>query len=209
MRLTNMVLTLRDLVPERVIVKNRGRVAIGLGNLRTKGLDTQFEGELLVFKIKNVNVYMDDANIWFRRKTFPKVTDEGKLRVNIGGSGVDIKIAIRVLTGSKDVFQVHRVNCKLHNMKLHLSDTQHDFLYNGLLKVLSPRIKHNIERAVEDNVTGYLQRINKLLVKQGATAKEALGGVATKGSVLTSPLKSAIAGPVNTLASKITGESAH
>jgi len=200
-RLTDMVLTLRDLVPERVIVKNKGKIAVDLGNLRSQGIDTTLSGQLIIFKIKNVNVYMDDANIWFRRKKFPKVQDEGKLRINIGGSGVDIKIAIRVLAGSKDVFQVDTVNCKLHRMQLHLSDTKHDFLYNSVLKMLSPRIKHNIERAVENNVTEYLQRINRLMVKQFGQGKDVAKGVMSKV-----PLQN-IAGPVKSAASKLTGES--
>jgi len=153
-------------------------------------------------------VYMDDANIWFRRKTFPKVEDEGKLRLNVGGSGVDIKIAIRVLTGTQDVFQVQRVTCKLHNMKLHLSDTKHDFLYNATLKLLSPRIKSNIERAVENNVAEYLQRINKLLVKQLAHSKEAAKGMAQKGTQVPSSVKNIVRGPVQSVTSKLTGESA-
>jgi len=202
MRITDMVLTLRDLVPDRVIVKNKGRIAVDLGNLRTRGLDTQLDGQLVIFKIKNINMYMDDANIWFRRKTFPKVQDEGKLRVNIGGSGVDIKIAVRVLTGSQDVFKVQRVNCALHSLKLHLSETKHDFLYNSTLKLLSPRIRHNIERAVENNVADYLQRINKLLVKQIGTSKDIAKGVVNKG------VFSSVSGPVKSVASKLTGESA-
>jgi len=201
-RLTDMVLTLRDLVPERVIIKNKGKIAVDLANLRSQGIDTQLGGQLVILKIKNVNVYMDDANIWFRRKKFPKIQDEGKLRINVGGSGVDIRIAIRVLTGSKDVFQVDKVSCSLHQMQLHLSDTKHDFLYNSLLKLLKPRIKHNIEHAVENNVTEYLQRINRLMVKQFGQGKDTAKSVLQKAT----PLQN-IVGPVKSVASKLTGES--
>jgi hypothetical protein len=35
-----------------------------------------------------VNIFIEDADIWFKRNKFPKVEDEGKIRISIGGSGV-------------------------------------------------------------------------------------------------------------------------
>ncbi len=40
-------------------------------------------------------MHMPDANIWFRRKRFPKIEDEGKAKLDIGGRGLDIAITLR------------------------------------------------------------------------------------------------------------------
>jgi len=199
------VLTLRDLVPDRVIIKNKGKMSLDFANLRARGMGTDLQGQVVVFKIKNVNVYMEDANIWFRRKKFPKIQDEGKLRLNIGGSGVDIKVAVRVLKDTQELFQVEKVKCTLHQMQLHLLDTKHDFLYNSTLRVLRPRIKSSIEHSVENNVADYLQRINRLLSKQIASSKDAAKSVMASSSSKVSPVKDIITGPVRSVAHKLTG----
>jgi len=209
LKLSNMVLTLRDLVPDRVVVKNKGRMAIDFSNLRAHGLETDLQGQVVVFKIKNVNVYMEDANIWFRRKKFPKMQDEGKLNLNIGGSGVDIKVAVRVLKDTQELFQVEKVKCNLHQMQLHLLDTKHDFLYNSTLRVLRPRIMSTVEHSVENNVADYLQRVNKLLSKQIASSKGAAKSMMASSSKVSSPIKGAITGPVMNIAHKLTGSSTH
>jgi hypothetical protein len=54
--------------------------------------------------------------------------------------------------------------------------------------VLSGKIKHNIERSVENNIADYMERINRVLTKQIAVAR-------TKGAHL---------GPIASLKNRIT-----
>jgi len=165
MRLTNVVVILRDLIPESMHMKNSGRLGLNLTNLK-EGFDTSSEGEQIVFKMKNVNLHIEDANIWFKRKNFPKLEDQGKICINIGGSGVDLKVVLRVHVNAQDMLVLEKVDCDVHNLQLHLSETRHNFLWNVLAKVLTKRFKHNIEQSIEDNITDYLQRLNRLLSKQ-------------------------------------------
>lgn len=187
LRLSNVVVTLRDLVPESVVMTHSGRLALDLGHLK-QGIDTSFGGEEVVFEVKNVNIFIEDADIWFRRNKFPKVEDEGKIRISVGGSGVDLKLIVRTFSHSDKVLEVDRVICSVHNMKLHLYETRHDALYNAITKVLSGKIRHNIERSVENNIADYMERLNRVLTKQIAVAR-------TKGAHL---------GPIASLKNRIT-----
>lgn len=187
LRLSNVVVTLRDLVPESVVMSHSGRLALDLGHLK-QGVDTSFGGEEVVFEIKNVNIFIEDADIWFRRNKFPKVEDEGKIRISVGGSGVDLKLIVRTFSHSDKVLEVDRVICSVHNMKLHLYETRHDALYNAVTKVLSGKIRHNIERSVENNIADYMERLNRVLTKQITAAR-------TKGAHL---------GPIASLKNRIT-----
>lgn len=72
-----------------------------------------------------MNLFIEDADIWFKRNKFPRVEDEGKIRISIGGSGVDLKIILRTFIRAKDIIEVDRVICDVHNMKLHLYETRH------------------------------------------------------------------------------------
>jgi len=183
--LRNLVVAIRDLVPEKVILENRGRIALDFTDVRQPEVETA--SNTLRFVIQGVNIHMEQADILFNRKSFPKVTDSGKLRLDIGGRGMDIVIQLQTFTRSKQVFRVEFVDCDVHSMSFYLQDTRHDWLYNSVLKLLSGRIKRNVECSIEDTLTNHLELLNRLLTKQLRKTK----GL-TKGKGFKSALKSGV-----------------
>jgi hypothetical protein len=172
--ISNLVVAIRDLVPEKVVFGNLGRVALDFSDVRQPEIERASNSLRLV--LENINIHMEQADIAFHRKTFPKVQDSGKLRMDIGGKGVDLIVQLNTFTGSKDLFRVDFVDCDVHNLSLYLQDTRHDWLYNSVLKLLSGRIQRGMERSIENNLTNHLENLNKMLMKQlrktkGLTAK--------------------------------------
>jgi len=187
--LRNLVVSIRDLVPERVVIENRGRLALDFTDVRQPELEVASNTVRLV--IENINIHMDQADINFHRKTFPKVSDKGKLRMDIGGKGMDIVIQLQTFAGSRDIFRVEFVDCDVHNLSFYLQDTRHDWLYNSVLKLSTARIKRGMETSIENNLRNHLDQLNRMLVKQIRKAKGLkLGDASNTTSSLTSAMKS-------------------
>lgn len=183
--LRNLVVAIRDLIPEKVILEDRGRIALDFTDVRQP--EVEAASNTLRFVIEGVNIHMEQADISFNRKTFPKVTDSGKLRLDIGGRGMDLIIQLQTFTRSKQAFRVEYVDCDVHSMSFYLQDTRHDWLYNSVLKLLSGRIKRNVETSIEDTLTNHLELLNRLLTKQLRKTK-----VLTSKKGLKSALKSGV-----------------
>lgn len=80
---------------------------------------------------------MEQADIAFHRKTFPRVKDRGMLRMDIGGRGMDLVIQLNAYTRSKDLFRVEFVDCDVHNLSFYLQDTRHEYVsYLSICKTL-------------------------------------------------------------------------
>jgi predicted XRE-type DNA-binding protein len=115
---------------------------------------------------------MPDAYLWFRRKTFPKIEDEGRAHIEIGGRGLDIVVILRTFLRADNLFNVTKVDCNIHNLEFSLSDTSHDFLYNTLIRMFSGTVKNDIEGSIENNIRDSLEQVNMMLRAQVAKARE-------------------------------------
>jgi F0F1-type ATP synthase membrane subunit b/b' len=163
---SGLVLNVSDVIPERVLIESRGKVL-----LDPKQMEIEGAAHGLRITMNNINIHMPDARLWFRRKSFPKVEDEGRAAIDIGGRGMDLIITLRTLAKPPNFFRVQQVECNVHNLALSLSDTRHDFLYNSLLKLFSGTVKSDIESAIEDNIRGNLEQLNLLLKSQWEKAQ--------------------------------------
>lgn len=162
--LSNAVLTIEDIVPDNVYIKEKGKLGLDLTDVRSPTTDRA--KNTIKFVIKGVNLHMPACNLWFRRKTFPKIEDEGRASIDIGGRGVDLVVVIETFFKSADFFHVKRVWCDVHNLRLHLADTRHDFLYNTFLKLWRRQLKRNMQNSVERRISSNLEQLNYILKKQ-------------------------------------------
>jgi len=162
--LKNAVLTVEDMVPDNVYVKEKGKLGVDLSNVRKPNTDRA--KNIIKFVIKGINLHMPASDLWFKRKKFPRLEDEGKANIDIGGRGVDIVVVIETFFKSADYFKVRRVWCDVHQLNLHLSDTRHDFLYNTFLKLFKRSIKRNMQNSIERRISSNLDQVNLLLKKQ-------------------------------------------
>jgi len=162
--ITDAVLTIEDIVPDNVYIKEKGRLGVDLSNVREPCTDKATN--VVKFVIKGINLHMPQCNLWFKRKKFPKIEDEGRANIDIGGRGVDIVVVIETFFKSADFFKVKRVWCDVHHLNLHFADTRHDFLYNTFFKLFSKAIKRNMQNSIERRIESNLEQLNHLLKKQ-------------------------------------------
>lgn len=163
---SGLVLNVSDVIPERVLIESRGKVLID-----PKQMEIEGAAHGLRITMNGLNVHMPNAHLWFRRKSFPKVEDEGRAAIDIGGRGIDLILTLRTIAKPPNFFRVQNVECNVHNLALSLSETHHDFIYNSLLKMFSGKVKSDIESAIEDNIRGNLEQLNLLLKSQWEKAQ--------------------------------------
>jgi hypothetical protein len=168
--LSGLVLSLKHLLPEKIGIESRGKAVFDLSEVTDPAVSGA--GHALRITLQNINVYMPDAYLWFRRKTFPKIEDEGRAHIEIGGRGLDIVVILRTFLRSDNLFNVTKVDCNIHNLEFSLSDTSHDFLYNTLIRMFSGTVKNDIEGSIENNIKDSLEQVNMMLRTQVAKARE-------------------------------------
>jgi len=189
--LSGLVLSLKHLLPEKIGIESRGKAVFDLSEIKDPAVSGA--GHALRITLENINVFMPDSYLWFRRKTFPRIEDEGRAHIEIGGRGLDIVVVLRTFLRSDKLFAVASVNCNIHNLEFSLSDTQHDFLYNTLIKMFSGTVKADIESSIENTLTNNLEQLNIIWRQQMSTARNL-----TQGTNITETVKQGISQTLGT-----------
>jgi len=115
--------------------------------------------------LENVKTNLKDVRFWYRKKTTPKMTDEGFANVTIGGRGVRIRLVILANFSSPQPFKTEsvKVNCDKLRVKIH--DSKHDFLYAFVLALFKGRIKREMELKAEASVRNAFDKMNAQLTR--------------------------------------------
>lgn len=167
---TGLMLKVQDIVPGKIVAENRGIAELNL--MEVENPEVTRASEAIRIRMEGIHVHMSDADVWFNRKTFPKVEDSGTARIDVGGRGMDIVIILRTTMNSDNIFDVARVDCDIHDLTLRLEDTRHDTLYNAFIVLFKSNIKNHIESAIEESMRNTFENLNSMLKKQAKTLKK-------------------------------------
>jgi len=160
-------LSLKDLTPSDLVIEDRARIALDLKDLVHPDMKTAINGVRLIFRNIKTDVQAAKFHIhnhgldllpsffnWPMNFLFgPHATDDiGRLSVHVGGKGMDLTVILRTHTSPERLFDVERVECRIHNISFCVGGTRHNTLYNTLLTTFAARWRAMIESAVEDKV---------------------------------------------------------
>jgi len=125
---------LKDVIPDMVHLEYREALDLDTSDLRGKGVGVNEDNQIIVHAM-NMKYSMKDANIWWKRKKFPKSEDSGMLDMNMPGEGIELRIVLSLRLKDKNgqVFAVKSVDCDIDKINLKLSGTKHDKIYNAFL----------------------------------------------------------------------------
>jgi len=153
-------------------------------DLRGKGVGVQEENQIIVHAM-NMKFSMKDANVWWKRKKFPKSEDSGNLDLDMPGDGIEMRVvlSLKLRDPQNQIFAVRSVDCDIDKINMRLSNTKHDKIYNAFLKIAKGAIKKRIESAIEEKVTDMIGMLNgqisRQIVHAAATGqKKVFGGIA-------------------------------
>jgi len=113
--------------------------------------------------LENVKTNMKNVRFWYRKKTTPKLCDEGFADVVLGGRGIRIKLVILANFSSPQPFTTESVRVHCDKLRIKIHESKHDFLYAFALAFFKNRIKHEMETKAEGSVRGAFDKMNAQL----------------------------------------------
>jgi hypothetical protein len=126
---------------------------------------------VMTVNIKDIGVEVDSANFWYEHYTFPKVTDQGVINLVITGMDVLMEIA-NAPDDSRHFFKLNRASCQIGSVKYDISDAKHETAYKMLKPVLQPILKAQIQHAIEDKFTSFVNMLDHQLIKTRSQVKQ-------------------------------------
>jgi hypothetical protein len=166
-RVKDVVLNLRDFVPQAVTLEDHARMQFDVTDLRHPRV--RKTRNIFCVYLKNIHFEVHDVDIWFRRKRAPHMETSLKADVEIGPNlrrGLDLAIELVSKPGRPGMFQVHRVTATIHSIRIHVADTAMAFMYNAVLKLIKGRIAHKFERSIEEGLHNGLDTLNRVLIER-------------------------------------------
>jgi len=158
--ISNLWIALKDVIPDVVHIELREALGFDTRNLKS-GIDVSEENLIIVHAL-NINYSIKDANIWWRRKKFPKSEDSGMLTMDMPGDGIELRIVLSVKYKDPDynIFRVKTVDCNIDKLSMKLAGTKHDTLYNLFLTLGKNSIKKKIENTIEEKIADMIELLN-------------------------------------------------
>lgn len=164
-RVENIVISGYDIVPEQVELHTSSDVSM---NVHKLGADSA--GAFAQMRIHNIKTKIEDIKFWFKRKSFPKIEDEGVADVILRGDGMNVVIDFSI-KGEAGAPRFHLENCHvdIDNMKVNIKEAHHDFLLKMVTTLFGGAMKRNMTRTMEEKIESVFHNMeegmNRILQK--------------------------------------------
>jgi hypothetical protein len=179
----NVILATSDILPDNVKIDVRSKTLLNRPGM------TGAANTLVRLSLDNVLVNLKDVRFWYRKKTFPKMTDEGFVDVFITGSGIRVRLDLMAdfaQASQGSIFTVQNVKVNTDRVKIKIHESKHDFLYSVVLALFKGRVRREIQLKAEESIRSNFARINAALSRFYLAAGEkrhaAGSGLASKTS---------------------------
>jgi len=120
-------------------------------------------------EIFNVNTHMRDLHFYFRKKTFPKFSDEGFVDVDVQNLRLTLKWGVTNIPQKPISLQLESVKCVIGDLRLKIKEARLKVLYGigiGLFhNTIRDKIEQNIETQLMEKLGQQTARVDNLLAK--------------------------------------------
>jgi len=161
--LDNIILCGYDVIPENIHFHLESDSDLSLKDLEAKRSHTH-----LVITLDKFRTELKNMNFWYKKKTFPELTDSGVVSFKIGGQGARLRMVFTVdqhtgdklprLTEGYADFHIRQMDINFDKATL-----THDVLLPMMTNMWKLQIQNEIERAVEKNLTSVVQKLSDQL----------------------------------------------
>jgi hypothetical protein len=179
----NIVFSARDILPENISITTKTTSKIGV-----EGAGHAAQGVVKV-GIKAITTHIPNVKFFFKRKSFPRISDEGTVDVDVRGKGASLKIWLYMdKVSTVPQFSAHSVQFILRGFDLHFRrDTKHTFLLNMGTKIFRAPLEKRIEAAVTlriEHVMDFISlRLNQYLNRGSVKVQQVLRGTPMSSSL--------------------------
>jgi len=161
----NIVLCGYDVVPDNVRFQIESDSEVSLRDIETKTSYTK-----LVITLKEIRTELKNLEFYYKKKTFPEMTEQGRVTLRLTGDGATLQMIFRVDQGPEDKvpvlgdgevhFQIHKMNIEFDKDSL-----KHNILVPMLTNLMKNQIQLQIEKDVEANLEKFVKTIGDQLTE--------------------------------------------
>lgn len=173
-KLDGIILAANDIAPDRVRVKYDNDLEF---DFRSLSLAETHKSDLTLH-LEGMRTRLDNVHFWYRRKSFPKISDEGIANISLEGDGMDLKFRVRVASSSP-FFHVTKVDCDIDRMRIRIVEAKHSALDKIVTSVFSGAIRKRVELAIEERLAVTMQRVEEILNRLAQQAGQAVQSART------------------------------
>lgn len=172
LRLTDVVI-----LPDHVHIHTNEDLSLNVNDISLEQIKANIS-----LHLSNIQTSIHDAKFWFKRKTFPRIEDEGVIDLELTGDGAEIIIDMEALyhTDKPTEFTVKNIQCHIDKLVLNIKDANHRWLYSFAKSLFSGTIKRNFEKSIEEVLWSAVNEFSTQWSKWSNIASEALDMTASK-----------------------------
>jgi len=152
----NIVICAYDIVPDNLRFRVEVDTEVGIRDIQTKG-----SGVRLIVTLRNIRTEVKDIEFYFKKKTFPSVTEQGRVTLRIDKEGAHLTLIFQI------VYQDNQSAPRFSNGEAHFDITsmaiefdKSTLKHDKLVPLMTSMLKRRIQRQIEINVE---TKLNKLM----------------------------------------------
>ncbi|KAK9759551.1 hypothetical protein K7432_017343 [Basidiobolus ranarum] len=174
-----------DMVLDNVVIKC-SNIAPNFVHLKTDTvLDTNPDAKQnlhnkVFIKFTHVQVEASNVAFYYKKKTFPKLSDVGYIDLNMPEDGIELDMTLDTNPAEMDKAHVYKVldcNTRVNDLKLKIHGSKRDTTYKLLSPIINSRVKKVIEQVVPEKLIEMMTNLDNQLAiaTEQALAKAQLG----------------------------------
>jgi len=132
--------------------------------------------------INNIKTSLHDAKFAFKRKWFPRFSDEGVIDLELAGEGTSLVIDMKALyhLDRPTEFTVTNIECHVDKLLINVKEAHHKWLYNLIRNLFSTAIKNRFESSVEESLWNSVNELSSNWKKFSNIASETIENLKEK-----------------------------
>jgi len=163
--LDNITLCGYDIIPENIHFHLESDSNFSFKDIKTKGSHTH-----LVITLDKFRTELKNMSFFYKKKTFPVLTDSGVVTFRIGGDGARLKLVFTVDQNSGDKLpHLTEGYADFHIRQMDIdfdkSTLTHDVLLPMMSNMWKLQIESQIEKIVEKNLTSVVNKLSEQLTQ--------------------------------------------
>ncbi|KAK9721355.1 hypothetical protein K7432_003498 [Basidiobolus ranarum] len=168
--LDNIVLKCSNITPDYISVKTDTV-------LDTKADSDQNIHNNVYIKFENIQVEAKNMAFYYKKKTFPKMSDVGYVDLVMPDDGISMDMKLNTtpapdpVTSQSHAYQVQDVSTSVKDLKLKIHNSKHDILYKLLSPIINSKVKKVVQEHVSFKIREVMMRLDEQLTKIMENAK--------------------------------------
>jgi hypothetical protein len=168
--LDNIVLCSHDILPDNIKFHLETDSEVSFKDAKHQPTRT-----FLVIQLDRLLTELKNVDFYYRKKTFPELGDSGRVTFRVKGKGASLSLTYTIIQNPEEnVTKIIEGNASfdIHELDIEfdVGSLKHSFLVPMLTKIFKTQIKQQIERKVEMNLIGFINRLGEMMTNSIARA---------------------------------------